>query len=478
MSGNTNEKPFIHLYRSPRGYYFFDVNKDTIVSVNKDIYDHLDGKTGFDELSDDDKNRINDLKKDGYLSGKHYSEIKHPDLDELNYYLDNKCNQLILQVTQSCNLVCYYCAYANKSGGELQRDHSNKMMTWETAKAGIDFFYEHSKENTDVTISFYGGEPLIAFDLIKKAVLYAEELFQGKKLSFSMTSNATLYNDEIIEFVMKHNFNLLFSIDGPESIHDINRLRVDGTGSFKSAFENLCKITKLYGKEAQRHVSVNSVLNPANDVDEVLSLFDEEVFEKYKIGVSSTLADDDYLVNKIEVTEAYNIKIVYQYFLGLLDHLKLVDGLKISPVVTGYTSSLTKIYGGYKKVANGLADTGAPGGPCIPGQRRLFLNADGDFYPCERVSELTDVMKIGNIREGFYYDKAAAILNVGSITAEKCKNCYAITHCQLCAKCAAEGDHLSAAQRMEHCSETYSSFDNEVASCILIKESRTLYKRR
>lgn len=473
-----NSKPFIHLYRSPRGYYLYDVNKDTIIAVSSAVYNYLDDKKSFEELSSEDQCYINELKVSGYLSSKRYSEIRHPGLDRMEYELNRRCSQLILQVTQACNLVCFYCPYANKTGGALQRDHSNKMMSWETAKVAIDFYFEHSIDCEEISISFYGGEPLIAYNLVKKCVEYAEELFAGKKIVFNMTTNATLFTDEMIDFFYNHNFSLLFSIDGPEKIHDINRRRSDGTGSFKIAFANLRKVAEKYGDAVKDKIGINTVINPANDADLLISLFDDKLFKEYPINVSMTLAEDIMLEDKIEVTDLYTEKMNYQYFLGLLKALKIVDGVKLIPSVKSYVETLTKTYASFKKNSAGLADIGAPGGPCIPGQRRLFVNADGDMYPCERVSEVVDVMKIGTLEKGFDFKQAAVLLNVGSLTPEKCKNCYASSKCQICGKDCISDNEFSAAEKVKHCNEVYQNFDSEILSMIVMKERRTIYKRR
>ena len=343
-----NSKPFIHLYRSPRGYYLYDVNKDTIIAVSSAVYNYLDDKKSFEELSSEDQCYVNELKVSGYLSSKRYSEIRHPGLDRMEYELNRRCSQLILQVTQACNLVCFYCPYANKTGGALQRDHSNKMMSWETAKAAIDFYFEHSIDCEEISISFYGGEPLIAYNLVKKCVEYAEELFAGKKIVFNMTTNATLFTDEMIDFFYNHNFSLLFSIDGPEKIHDINRRRSDGTGSFKIAFANLRKVAEKYGDAVKDKIGINTVINPANDADLLISLFDDKLFKEYPINVSMTLAEDIMLEDKIEVTDLYTEKMNYQYFLGLLKALKIVEGVKLIPSVKSYVETLTKTYASFK----------------------------------------------------------------------------------------------------------------------------------
>ena len=86
-------------------------------------------------------------------------------------------------------------------------------MSVETAIAAIKFFYDHSLNSDSVTIGFYGGEPLLEYELIKQCVAYAEEIFAGKKLSFNMTSNATLLTEESVLFLAAHDFNLTISLE-------------------------------------------------------------------------------------------------------------------------------------------------------------------------------------------------------------------------------------------------------------------------
>lgn len=99
-------------------------------------------------------------------------------------------------------------------------------------KKAIDFLKEHSQNAENRHIGFYGGEPLLNFELIERAVEYAKKLF-GEDMSFAITTNATLVNDKIAEYFAKNNFNIIISLDGPQEMHDANRLMVNGTGSFE-----------------------------------------------------------------------------------------------------------------------------------------------------------------------------------------------------------------------------------------------------
>ena len=158
MNGNA----FIKLFKTPRGNYFFDVNKDTLVEISKDMYDYFNEKNEDVCVGTGVKAEIDLLKKQGFLSGYRTEIIQHPETLNLSFLLDNHMRHLVLQVTQACNLCCIYCPYAVNAEGKLQRKHSSKTLSFDMAKKVLDFFVKNSSETDNITIGFYGGEPLIS----------------------------------------------------------------------------------------------------------------------------------------------------------------------------------------------------------------------------------------------------------------------------------------------------------------------------
>ena len=208
------QEPFIHLFSTPLGYYLYDVNTNEILKIDEDVYDYLQSGNIKDTQT---IKKIDKLKREGYLKCFRVEETEHPATELLPFYLQSKVGQLVLQVTQNCNLRCDYCVY---SGKYITRGHTNKRMNYETAKKAIDFLKEHSVEKERVIIGFYGGEPLLEFELIKKCVKYARKELKGKQINFALTTNATLLNDEIINYFIEHSFIVTVSIDGPKEMHD------------------------------------------------------------------------------------------------------------------------------------------------------------------------------------------------------------------------------------------------------------------
>lgn len=255
------EKPFIHLFETPGGYYIYDVNTNAILSVNKMIYELLQTDDLNIKEIGSDFDTINAMRADGFLSTRRLKKIIHPDNDVLEYYLDRKLNMITLQITQNCNLRCSYCVY---SGKYQNREHSNKKMSIDVAKKGIDFLINHSSDSDEIGIGFYGGEPLLEFEMIKECIEYAEKRAEGKNLILSLTVNGTLLNGEIAEYFQKHRIYTMVSLDGPKEVHDKNRKFSDGRGSFDVIYNNL-KMLKDKCPEFMNKVGFSVVLDPQID---------------------------------------------------------------------------------------------------------------------------------------------------------------------------------------------------------------------
>ena len=167
-----SNKPFIHLFRTRNQYYFYDANTCSIIRINETMYDILKNKENFLELE-----QLKKLYENGFLQSKEDIIIEHPASSGIESYLDEGMQQLILQLTQNCNLRCKYCVY---SGSYKNRVHTNKRMTFEIAKEAIDYYYLHSRAADVVRIGLYGGEPLLEFDLIKKITEYCRKRIKNK----------------------------------------------------------------------------------------------------------------------------------------------------------------------------------------------------------------------------------------------------------------------------------------------------------
>jgi len=468
------QNPFIHLLESPNAKYFFDVNKNEIVPVDNDLHDVLgkilDGQPV--ELTESEEQKMARLKSMGYLSDNRVKVIRHPESAMAGLYLERKIDMLLLQLTQDCNLRCRYCSYTDATNTK-QRKHSSKRMTFALAKKGIDFLLDHSIDKESINVGFYGGEPLLEFELLKQVVAYAEEIAFDKKLSFSITTNGTLITEEIMEFFIRHDVRLAISLDGPQEVHDSNRrFADDDTGSFMKVIKTLEWISEKY-PDYTKNMLLSMVIDPKFSFDYLDSLFEDYPYLRKMLIMPSIIEDGDSMVKNI-YSDEFIMERRYQFFLAFLNHFNRLDDTMVSTLIKQDFEREKYLYDNFE-CAECLPDQTAPGGPCVPGKLRLFMDVDGNFLPCERVNEISEIMRIGKIDEGFYLDKVDAVLNVGAVTAEECKACWAFTNCGICAK-QADGSHeFSSEMRLSCCDRIKNDFDYFLHCMIMIREFQDVY---
>lgn len=467
------EKPLFALFQTINSCYLFDSNRNNIYPVSPGAYQVLqdlqNGRKTLEEAKSGSQ-EISNLVKRGLLSTKRVQKIEHVYTPLIEPLLSRRLQKVTLQLTQNCNFRCAYCHYTSNDGS--QRTHSNKRMSAEVAKAAILYLRDHSIDTPSVYIGFYGGEPLLEFPLLKEVVAFCEEQMKGKKVHYTITSNGILLTDEIIEFLSAHKFDLMISLDGPRDIHNRSRVFNGGKGSFDTVIERLHHIYEKY-PDYFKTVSINMVLNPSDDFDEIDSLFSEYRFLK-KIQVSSTLIDDIGASEKNVFKECYVEKENYHAFLKYLSLAERFPSKKCTSVLMNYAGGVRK---NLDEIAERPAflDVCAPGGPCVPGEGRLMVTVDGNFIPCERVSEIAEPMIIGNIRDGIDMDKVYTLLNIAQSTSESCKNCWAFSHCHLCAKYSEKDGALSYEARLSHCKNSRQDAFHKLRQYALIQEMKEYY---
>lgn len=441
-----NNKPLIKLFETSKKYYMYDANKNIIVKISNNQYKFLENciKNNFTDYMKSEE--INKLYKEGFLSSNRVQEIVHPDDELISYYLENNMKMITLQITQQCNFRCEYCVY---SGSYLNRSHSSKKMSISTALKGIDFIIAHSKNNNSIGIGFYGGEPLLEFNFIKQCIEYAEKKAEGKKLIFTMTTNGSLLTDEITEFLYKHNVLLTISLDGPQKIQDSHRkLAFDNSGSFNKVFNNIIRLKEKFPDYIEK-ISFNAVIDPQNDFSSIDEFFrDNEIVKN--ITMSSTLISDNYRKNNIEINEDHYLKQEYELFRIFYYLIRGKTTKNCSRIVMNTYNGILK-FSRKLEPQKMLPGKTHPSGACTPGIDRLFVNADGFFYPCERVSESSELMRIGHIDTGFNVNRVRKLLNLGRVNDKSCKNCWAIKFCTICAATLDTGENEFSVKRKEKC---------------------------
>jgi len=452
----------IKTFSTPNGMYVYDRETNSLLSVNADEYIAC-RRVETGTATEDDWQLIKRYTDQGYLKESNLREIGHPVTTLMPYYLDSGVSQLTLQVDQHCNLRCSYCAYSGNY--ENQRTHANLSMSLDMMKKGVDFLMSRSRNVKEVALAFYGGEPLLQFNNIKKVLAYVKEKYKWRRVRHTMTTNGTLFNDEILTFLQENNFNVSISLDGPKFLHDQNRVFPDGSGSFDIIMENVQYIKDVYPKLYENVLFLTTVapnvdfacVNDFYNADDILadSMVLQNTLTTY--GAKEPVIYDD----------LYHLTYTYNQMKVLLAAIDLYSKDKTSKL---FESGLAGAERMRKYLSTfRIPESAHPSGPCLPGVMRPFVDVHGNIYPCERVIEY-DTMKIGHIDTGFDLDKALAILNVGKLTKDECKNCWNFTHCNLCAASCDDGG-LSREARLQNCDRAFGDTISTLKTLCLLLEN-------
>jgi len=464
----------IELFKTPNNYYLFDACKSEAIPISKSTFEtirYLLQKNDAPEPMI--PTELEELKAQGYLlSESPVLKVRHPYTDYLKDLLDRKLSKLTIQLTQDCNFRCKYCVYSHEHSMR-QRSHSKKSIPLETAKKAIDFLRAHSIDSPSVNVGFYGGEPLLEFPMMKELVQYSIDCFAGKDLTFNITTNGTLLSDEVIYFCEENEVSLMISLDGPKEINDLNRVFINGKGTFDAVIERVNRVREIAPGYAEK-LQISMVMDPTNDFDCINEICMDDSALK-RLSIQPSIVEREYGDERTYASIQYIWKIEYQRFLAILAYYGRFPKDNVSPIAENW---LTRVLYDSSLIENKgmLRSEDAPSGPCIPGQLRLFVNADGLFFPCERVSEKSPAMCIGSIDSGFNIEKAYRILNVGSLTEAECRNCWCFRLCTLCAKKADDNsEELSERVKKSYCPEIRIGAYSTVQQYLLFKEIPVYY---
>lgn len=456
---------FVYPFKTIDYCYIYDVNSNGILRVSEDVYNAF--KDENTSPSPEVFEKIKILKDGGHLKPNVISEIKHPYSDHMSNYLERKIQGITLQVTQECNFRCKYCVY---SGKYKTRTHSKNSMSFETAKKAVDFLLARSVDLDMINIGFYGGEPLLEFQLIKSVVEYFKDKCEGKKYILNMTTNATLFNDEILSFLQENNFVMLISLDGPKEIHDQNRVFAsNGEGTFDTIMERI-RYAKNNYPNLYKNMSFNAVVDPRLDPTCATTFFVkcEELNEN---NISTSIVSMNLRKGRVNYPEKFVIHDHVEAFRALMSGLGRISLEKVSRTAGSRFVQLKNMLFTMRPLSSGLPSSCHPSGPCVPGGRKLFVNVHGVFYPCENASETSACAKIGDVDNGFDLDKADALLNIGKLTEDECKKCWGIRFCPYCFLQADDAGKLSKKKRLGACASALAAHAQSLREyCVLTEQ--------
>jgi uncharacterized protein len=362
------------------------------------------------------------------------------DWDEICHRILHERPQTVIEITQACNLRCRYCTYGG--GFPDCRTHTSTRMSAEMVKRSVDSALQHGDALEEITIGFYGGEPLLAFNLIEEAVLYSKSQ-TAKNVRFSVTTNATLIDRRIAGFFRKHSFSVLISIDGPRRLHDLFRVFRDGTGSYDAVVRGLKILQDVYPEELHPKIGLNMVIPSAEWILCLGELWDDEPWLSPLIHAQATPADIPAGLTLPPPPESEAGDPRHQWFASLGNENASGKNLRREY----YERALVILH--QRKICGGYRETFPQNGCCIPGARKVFIDAGGNYRMCERA---LSVPFIGSL------DKGIDLMQIGQLIEEyshasfaDCRDCFAIPNCTLCYIHAYQGGKFSLPHKRETC---------------------------
>lgn len=429
----------VHLYKNNGYNMVLDVNSGSIHVVDDVVYDVLELLNEAEDRRKEEgfRQEITDKMLAKYGEDITVEDMKDvfEDLDELEEngtlftvdvykegVIDFKKRQtvvkaLCLHIAHDCNLACRYC-FAGE--GEYKGDRS--LMSLEVGKKALDFLVANSGNRRNLEVDFFGGEPLMNFDVVKELVAYGRELEKthDKHFRFTLTTNGVLLRDDVIEFANKEMDNIVLSIDGRKEVHDHMRPFKNGKGSYDFILDKFKKVAesrnqqKYYVRGTFTHYNLDFV-------KDVLSLADEG-FEQISVEPVVAGPEEPYAIREEDIPqicEGYD-----ELAKEMLKRKKEGRGFN-------FFHYMIDLSGGpcvYKRLSG-----------CGSGTEYLAVTPWGDLYPCHQfVGE--EEFCLGNVDDGIVNTEMRDTFKLCNVYAkEECRNCFAKFYCS--GGCAANAYH-------------------------------------
>ena len=390
-----------------------DKSKDEIRAFILDKY--KDKEDVNEEEIDFCFNDIDELIKDGRLFAKDTFEDVAKEFKKRQGVVKAIC----LHVAHDCNLACKYCF-----AGKGEYDGPKGLMSFETGKRALDFLIEQSGTRKNLEVDFFGGEPLMNWEVCKKLVEYGreQEKIHNKNFRFTLTTNGLLINDDVIEFCNREMGNVVLSLDGRKSTNDAMRVSRNGAGSYDLIIDKFKKFANSRNQENyyMRGTYTHNNLDFSKDIIHMADMG----FKELSIEPVVCSPDEPYALKDGDLP---TLKEQYQI---LADEM-----LKRYRKGNGFT------------FYHYMIDLDA--GPCIVkrvsgcgvGTEYLAVTPSGELYPCHQFVG-DEKFLLGNIWDGIINKQVLEQFeNCNVYSHKECKDCFAKLYCS--GGCAANAYHTT-----------------------------------
>lgn len=327
--------------------------------------------------------------------------------EDIHYNPQHVIKAMCLNVSHDCNLRCTYCF---ASQGDY--DGSREVMDLETGKKALDFLVAHSGNRRNLEVDFFGGEPLMNWEVVKALTLYGEELnrTKNKNLRFTLTTNGLGLNDEVNAFLNEHMKNVVLSVDGRRDVNDRMRPTANGRGSFDLIVP---RIKRFIESRGDKEYYIRGTFTANNlDFGEDAKEFHRLGFEKVSLEPVVTDPEKSYALR-----DEHLPRILEEYERFAEDYVEIRKHDK-DFLFFHYLIDLD-------------------GGPCLAkrsvgcgaGVEYICVTPKGEIYPCHQFVGETDFL-IGSLDEGITRkDIVEEFQHANVFTKEDCRSCWAKFYC-------------------------------------------------
>lgn len=420
----------IHQYKNNGYNIVLDVNSGCVHIVDDLVYDLIEqyetaGQDGLAEAMLERYNRPEDNEDAGVKytpedireAMKEIEELKEAGslfTDDIykDYIIDFKKRQtvvkaLCLHIAHDCNLACRYC-FAEE--GEYKGRRA--LMSYEVGKQALDFLIVNSGNRRNLEVDFFGGEPLMNFDVVKQIVAYGreQEKHHDKKFRFTLTTNGVLLNDDIMEFANREMANVVLSIDGRKEVNDYMRPFRNGKGSYDLI---LPKFEKLADSRNQTNYYVRGTFTRHNlDFSEDVLHLADLGFKQISVEPVVAAPEEEYAIREEDLPKIYD------------EYDKLAKEMikrKKEGRDFNFFHFMIDLSGG-PCVAKRLSGCGS-------GTEYLAVTPWGDLYPCHQFVG-NDEFLMGNVFDGVTKTQIRDEFKLCNVYAkDKCRECFARFYC-------------------------------------------------
>ena len=326
--------------------------------------------------------------------------------------VDFPLQSLVLNLTNQCNLSCTYC-YEFGEDKVATPEGKPKFMDLETAKASVDFLLGQSAGRRAVHVTFFGGETLMNFPLLKSVVAYATEqaAAQGRTVDFSLTTNATLLTPAIIEFLSENRIGVTVSMDGPPDLHDKLRVFANGRGSYDIIEP---RVRALIQNHRTRPITARVTLTSGvTDVVRIYRHLKQDLgFHEIGFAPVTTSPDRLYSINEKGMD-------------GVLEQFHVLADEWLEYALRGEMHGFSNVSDTMAELCQGVNKSH----PCGAGLGLVGVGPSGDIAPCHRFVD-SDAHALGHVSTGIDREKQADFLTRGHIGAKyDCHTCWARPLC-------------------------------------------------